>query len=316
MSDLDYSVILPTFNRPDGFVRCLEGIANLEAESARVEVIVINDGGTIPAADICKTVAARFAFTLLSQANAGPAAARNLGAARARGHWLAFLDDDCVPACDWLIELAKVLQENIVVGGSVANGFEENVYAEASSQLYEFLYDYYHVRAMRTRQLPFFTSNNFALARSAFRAVGGFNPTMRHAEDRELCTRLLTSGYQLVYAPKARITHLRKLNPRGFVRQHYEYGMGAFDYHQILRAYGNRRLTPEPPTFYFELLTYPWKNWRGARAVYLSFLLAISQGANLSGFLNSWRKQRRAQPNPRVESTRVTDEQIQVFDSE
>lgn len=302
MSEFDFSIILPTYNRPQSLAWCLDGIANLDVGACRIEVIVVNDGGAMPPPAIGEKVGARFSFTFLAQANAGPAAARNFGAARARGHWLAFLDDDCVPAREWLHELAVVLQENNVVGGTVENGFEENIYAEASSQLYEFLYDYYHIRALRTRQLPFFTSNNLALARSAFRAVGGFNATMRYAEDRELCTRLLATGYKLAYTPRARVIHERALDARGFLKQHYEYGMGAFDYHQILRASGNRRLTPEPPAFYFALLAYPWKKWSGAKAISLSFLLAVSQAANLSGFLNAWRKQRRAQPNALVES--------------
>ena len=43
----------------------------------------------------------------------GPAANRNNGARCARGEWLAFTDDDCLPSSDWLAQYCKVIDENV-----------------------------------------------------------------------------------------------------------------------------------------------------------------------------------------------------------
>ena len=49
----------------------------------------------------------------------GPAANRNAGALRARGEWLAFTDDDCVPDPNWL---APVLRQRLTRAARCTRG--------------------------------------------------------------------------------------------------------------------------------------------------------------------------------------------------
>src|SRR5579871_4773962 len=84
------SVIIPAYNA----ARTIRGaLRSLEAQEFRdFETIVIDDGSQD---DTLSIVQREFPHVIvLSQANAGPAAARNRGAAAARGTWLAFLDAD------------------------------------------------------------------------------------------------------------------------------------------------------------------------------------------------------------------------------
>jgi glycosyltransferase involved in cell wall biosynthesis len=85
------SVIIPTFNRC-GFVR--EAVASACAQrGAECEVVVIDDSSTDgTAVALEKEFGA--AVRLLSTANRGVAAARNLGVAATRGELMAFLDSD------------------------------------------------------------------------------------------------------------------------------------------------------------------------------------------------------------------------------
>lgn len=89
------SVILPTYNRRQW---TLEAVASVLAQTgiprARWELVVVDDGSTDGTG---AAVRARFGqeVRLVSLAqNQGVAAARNAGAAVARGEWLAFLDSD------------------------------------------------------------------------------------------------------------------------------------------------------------------------------------------------------------------------------
>ncbi len=87
------SIIVPTFN---GSARIGNGLDALMKEVAGrdVEILVIDDGST----DNTGEVVGRYpAVRLITQANAGPAAARNRGAREAQGRILLFTDDDCVP---------------------------------------------------------------------------------------------------------------------------------------------------------------------------------------------------------------------------
>ncbi|NBP71401.1 MAG: glycosyltransferase, partial [Cytophagia bacterium] len=55
-------------------------------------------------------------FRFITQANAGPAAARNRGIAAARGRIIAFTDDDCIPDVNWLEVIQNAFAERDVVG--------------------------------------------------------------------------------------------------------------------------------------------------------------------------------------------------------
>ena len=82
-----------------------------------------------------------------------------------------------------------------------------------------------------------------------------------------------------MYAPTAIVRHAHQLGLRSFLRQHFTYGRGAAHFHQIRKS----RPIPEPPSFYRELVLYPWRGQRPRRAVQ-SALLAMSQVANVAGY--------------------------------
>jgi glycosyltransferase involved in cell wall biosynthesis len=84
------SVIIPAYNCA-AFIREAVDSA-LAQDDAAVEVIVVDDGSTDDTAAILASYGDR--IRLLSQANRGCAAARNLGLSHARGRYVAFLDGD------------------------------------------------------------------------------------------------------------------------------------------------------------------------------------------------------------------------------
>lgn len=280
----DFSIVVPTFNRAEALSDLLEGIAQLDYPQERVQVLVVNDGGAPLAPEAQREFESRLQVRWLEQKNQGPAVARNHGAQIAQGAWLAFIDDDCVPERGWLHTLAAALQPDVLVGGAVLNGCPADVYATASQCLFDFLYEYYHRPAGARSQAPFFTSNNLALARELFWRHDGFDARMRLGEDREFCARLVTKGVAMRYAAAARVAHYRPLHVGTFWKQHWQYGMGAFEYHRRVRAYQHDTILPEPLRFYADMLRFPWRQARGARALHLTGLVVMSQIANVCGF--------------------------------
>ncbi len=84
------SIVIPCFNYGAYLAEAIES-AQVQTYP-EIEILVADDGST----DDTRAVAARFgpAIVYLHQPNQGPGAARNLGAARARGEWIVFLDAD------------------------------------------------------------------------------------------------------------------------------------------------------------------------------------------------------------------------------
>jgi GT2 family glycosyltransferase len=288
MSDksLIFSVIVPTFNRPAALERCLTSLAAQDFPVSGYEIIVMNDGGVSLAAETVECLRQKNSLVLLEQPNRGQGAARNRAASQARGEFLAFIDDDCAASPAWLSTIYECLQSesHLVVGGRTRCGLPGNSFALANEILIDFLYDYYHLAPGEKSQPPFFTSNNLALSRAAFQAVGGFDERLRGAEDRDLCERLHAAGCSLYYTPSALVYHYQELSLSSFLGLHYHYGRWNFRFHQYrrLRGWGNYRL--EPAKFYSGMLRYPFTNYSGRRAVGLSGLLALSQLENFAGF--------------------------------
>ena len=288
-----FSVVVPTFRRSAQLAACLDALARQEFARERFEAIVVNDGGPEPREALAR-LEGRLDVVLITQAHAGPAAARNAGARRARGRFLAFTDDDCAPDPAWLKALEARLTKapEHAVGGRTVNALPRNLFSTASQSLTEYLYEYFDADAGRA---AFFASNNLALPSELFAAVGGFDESFPLAagEDRELCDRWRARGYELTYAPEAVVRHAHALTLRSFWRQHFNYGRSAVHFRRARAGRGGGAVRVEPADFYARMLRHPFAREPRLRASLVSALIVVSQAANAAGF---FRERLRARP--------------------
>jgi glycosyltransferase involved in cell wall biosynthesis len=279
-----FSIIIPTYQRPARLKKCLEGIARLDYPKDGFEVIVVDDGSTVSLEKALRPFSTGFDLTLVRESHAGPAAARNKGAALARGEFLVFTDDDCVPHPEWLRAFSKRLAvtPDGLIGGAVVNGLPHNPCSSASQLLCDYLYAYHNKEEDNGR---FLMSNNMALKKRLFKLSRGFDTDFPWAggEDRAFSSNWLRRGRRIIYAPEAVVSHTHALTFKTFIRQHFAYGRGAFVFHgkhHHLRRLGGM----EPLSFYAELLKYPCRHCRGGRKALLLALFMFSQGAVAAGY--------------------------------
>jgi glycosyltransferase involved in cell wall biosynthesis len=284
-----FSIIVPTYNRPERLANCLESLSRLDYPREQFEVIVIDDGSDMPLQPVVAPFLDQLNVTLLKQLHAGPAGARNTGAERAKGEFLTFTDDDCTPAPDWLQKLAEHFTEVPVraIGGRILNALSKNLYSTTSQIIVDVAYAHYNANPNPTR---FFASNNLTVPAGPFHAIGGFDTTFKTAEDRDICDRWQHHGFQMTYAPEVLIYHSHDLNLRTFWRQHYHYGRGAYRYHQARAQRGTGRFRPDLK-FYRRLFFIPFIQERGIQVLRVTILLIISQIANALGFFKEWLNQ-------------------------
>jgi GT2 family glycosyltransferase len=277
------SVIVPTYNRQAQLAACLESLARLDYPRDRFEVIVVDDGSVAPLEAVVAPFEDRFGLALVKQPHAGAAAARNTGAARAKGEFLAFTDDDCAPASDWLRALAArfAATPDHAIGGRTVNALSDNLYSTTSQSIIDVVYAYYNADAGRAR---FFASGNLAVPAKGFHAVGGFDPAFRTSEDRDLCDRWLQRGYRMTYAPEAVVYHAHALTLRTFWWQHFGYGRGAFRFHRVDVRRFLVRFRPDV-RFYLAVFRRPFSEPEIRRVLAMAGLLLVWQAANAAGFL-------------------------------
>jgi GT2 family glycosyltransferase len=280
------TVIVPTRDRPAQLAGCLEALAR--QDYPRYDVLVVDDASAAP-------VAAEVEVLRLP-ASAGPAAARNAGAGRARGEVLAFTDDDCRPEPGWLAALAAALDgpEPLLVGGRMVGRAGDGDCRLASQLVLDLVYAHYNEDPGRAR---FLASSNLAVRADDFHAAGGFDARFRISEDRELCDRWRHRGRRIVYAPDAVVVHAPDLSLPAFCRQHFRYGRGAFAFHRERVRRGSGRLLGEL-AFYPHLARQLPGRVAGleARRARAAGLLAVWQVANAAGF--GWEAARTAVRRP------------------
>ena len=280
-----FSVVVPTHNRPDSLVQCLGALASQQYARSRFDVIIVDDGSSSTLDGLAARFQDRLTICVLRQDRGGAASARNLGAERARGEYLAFTDDDCCPETGWLRNLAASCMQfpNAAITGKTVNVLENNPYASAAQLLIDYLYLYYNATPQHAR---FLTSNNFALPAAPFRLMGGFHSAFSNAggEDREFCDRWLSRNHSVVYSPESIVFHSHSMTLAGFIRQQFNYGRGAFHFNRLRSFRNGARLSIEPLKFYLRMFHYPYRQQKIMRAHLSTLLFALSQGVNFAGF--------------------------------
>jgi glycosyltransferase involved in cell wall biosynthesis len=286
MDDLvAFSIIIPTYQRPQEIQSCLAAIARLDYPRELFEVIAVNDGGLQPLTSMVDMFFDRMNITLISQPHAGPAAARNRGASQAKHRYLIFTDDDCRPPADWLRKFnARILpDQSCTIAGRTINALDNNRFSASSQILIDFLNQYYNSDPFKAR---FFTSNNLMLPIDIFREIGGFDKGFAKAaaEDRDLCDRLIFHNKQVVFAAEITVLHAHALTFLTFFRQHFNYGKGAYDYHKNHTMRHNKNVRMESLSFYSNLVRHPLSDPAAKFKFTTSLLLIVSQIANAAGF--------------------------------
>lgn len=294
MSRPFFSVVIATRNRPKTLAACLEALSHLDYPRDRFEVIVVDDESELPPEEVVASFTDRLDVLMLRQPQAGPGAARNTGVARAKGDVLVFTDDDCAPASDWLERLALYFAEakGLAVGGRTINGLPDDPYATASQLIVDVVYAHYNAHSDRAR---FVASNNLAVSKDHFRALGGFDSASfpSAAEDRDLCDRWLFHGYRITYAPEVLVRHSRPMTFAAFCRQHFNYGRGAFRFQRARVRRGSGHVVKELG-FYRSLPSLVWRSFSQThvrRPLLPAVLLVVWQVANAVGFFWEWAAQ-------------------------
>ena len=128
----DVSIVIPTCSRKDILRRCLAALARQSHES--FEVIVVDDESTDGTPEMLEAFATdhpdlRFRW-YRNQPRRGANPSRNRGVQASQGAFIAFLDDDCIPADDWLERLMTgfVSDRVAAVTGRVDNAPPSNLY--------------------------------------------------------------------------------------------------------------------------------------------------------------------------------------------
>ena len=183
------SVIIPAYNHGQFISQTLESIYSQTFRA--FELIVVNDGSPDDTEETLRPHIESGKIRYIRQENQGVAAARNRGAAEARGAYLAFLDDDdCWPPdkLEWQVAVMESCDAVMVAGINDSERLPLSV--DVLSKAPPFvpsIYDFFKRNMIGS-------PGQTLIRRVAFDAVGGFDPEVWGMDDYDLWIRLAHQG--------------------------------------------------------------------------------------------------------------------------
>ena len=221
------SILVATADRPALLAGCLESLS--ATRFAEAEVLVLDQSETEPRVPAMNGDGPF--VRLVRCPRRGKSAALNLGVREARGPWLAFTDDDCRVAVDWLRVIDRTSAESgmgcVLTGRVVAGRPEETAVTAPSLRESDQETTY---RTPGFRDVLF--GNNMAIPAGLLRSMGCFDEALGPgtaapaAEDNDLGSRLLRAGMPIRYQPRMVVTHRSWRSGPAQVRLFHGYGVG------------------------------------------------------------------------------------------
>ena len=198
MSPPKVSVIIPCFNREKYLSEAIESVLNQTYPS--IELLTVDDGSTDSTPDILSGYQHRGVEVLThpGRINKGQSAAINLGLSRASGDYIAILDSDDYWDAHKIEKQVRFLDNNPSVGLVYGNGFAVD---ENGKPLYRIYEDDHAEHSNPNRVLMdcyFLVPNNALVRKSVLDQTGGFDESMRAAQDHDMAIRIAevtTLGY-------------------------------------------------------------------------------------------------------------------------
>jgi GT2 family glycosyltransferase len=219
-TDPAFSIVVPTFRRPEALRATLAALAALDYDRNRVEVIVADDGADPLTAEIARRAGASdLRMEVIAGQQRGAATARNSGARVASGELLLFIDDDILVGPDHLQRHREAHRRH---GDALINGRWEftpavmRKLAQTPFGRYRLeLEERFQAEARGTDlgdgcvEMDLLGSWDLCIRRETFWQLGGFDADfpVAGAEDQDFSLRARRAGHRLLLDTTIRCLH-------------------------------------------------------------------------------------------------------------
>ncbi len=208
------SIIIPVFNQLDYTKRCIEALYKNSTNSS-FEVIVIDNNSTDGTREYLSGIPEKVKV-ITNKENLGFAKACNQGARLGRGHHLVFLNNDTLPQEGWLEEMvgsadsdddvgivgSKLLYPDDTIqhaGIGFINGIPDHPFRNLPGD---------HPEANELKELDMVTGACLLIKRDLFFECAGFDEQYKNGvEDIDLCLKVRSKGFKVIYNPKSTLYH-------------------------------------------------------------------------------------------------------------
>ena len=222
---LNFSIIVPVYNRPNEIDELLESLTKQDF-SNDFEVLIIEDGSTEKSDSIVEKYTKQLDFKYFFKENSGAGASRNFGMQKASGNYFIILDSDVIVPNQYLSEVSKALEINFTdaFGGPDAAHSSFTALQKAINYSMTSVLTTGGIRGKKQAVGKFQPrSFNLGLSKNAFEKTQGFSK-MKNGEDIDLTFRLWENNCETQLIEKAFVYHKRRSSIQQFFKQTFGFG--------------------------------------------------------------------------------------------
>lgn len=215
-SPIHTTVIIPNLSKSLLTLQCLF-VLQRSTDMTGVEVVVVDNGSTPEQFKLLADFA-RHHRIIRSGVNLGFGEANNVGAERARGRTLVFLNNDAFVTPGWLPPLLAAIAEDDVGAAGPMFIYPDGRLQEAGATVNPDGHVHQkgrglteiHPRYLARRSVDYISAATLAIRAELFAYVLGFDLIWDPAyyEDVDLCLKVKLAGFKVIYEPASRVCHL------------------------------------------------------------------------------------------------------------
>lgn len=226
---MKYSLIIPVFNRPDEVDELLGSM--LAQTVSDFEVIVVEDGSSVPCQSVCDKYADRLNIRYYRKDNSGPGPTRNFGVDKSLGDYIIVLDSDVVLPAGYLAAVDAEIQSSPcdAFGGPDKAADDFSMVQKAISYSMTSFFTTGGIRGGKKKLDKFYPrSYNMGVRREVYIALHGF-ARMRFGEDIDFSYRIFENGHTCRLFPEAWVWHKRRTDFDKFFKQVFNSGIARIN---------------------------------------------------------------------------------------
>jgi glycosyltransferase involved in cell wall biosynthesis len=222
---LEYSIIIPVYNRPDEIDELLYSLTNLKGNFS-FEILLVEDGSANTCENIVEKYVSKLDINYFLTKNQGAGKSRNYGMQKATGNYYIIFDSDCIVPENYLIAVDTKLEENYTDAFGGPDAAHENFtnIQKAINYSMTSLLTTGGIRGNKKGVGKFQPrSFNLGISKKSFEKTQGFSD-LKIGEDIDLTFRLWEHGFKTQLIEDAFVYHKRRVDFKQFYKQTNSFG--------------------------------------------------------------------------------------------
>ena len=223
--NLQFSIIIPVYNRPDEVDELLESLTKLNGGYS-FEVVIVEDGSMHTCELIIKKYSSELDIKYFLTENQGAGKSRNYGMQKASGNYFIIFDSDCLIPENYLLAVHGNLEKKYTDAFGGPDAAHKN-FTNIQKAINYSMTSFFTTGGIRGKKKAVGKfqprSFNFGLSKKAYEKTQGFSD-LKIGEDIDLTFRLWENKFETQLIDSAFVYHKRRTSFRQFFKQTNNFG--------------------------------------------------------------------------------------------